>query len=193
MSLKKEPIILFMTRGVNKANAITCFTAKSDLKPNHNHMDNINFICGKTADGRKITLDGFRVESSTWSETDEGDKCNDLVFKSGQEIRVLSDSFDGDIDAQLFDCIGSELNTNYADDPVIFATREDGKDIQFDGTAVEFYIAFKNSDGEALVELHFASGRTIVVFDEVDEDEYPGECVQTLVDDCICRYFEEED
>lgn len=155
-------------------------------------MENINFICCKTPDGRKITLDGFRVESSTWTEDDRGNKCNDLIFKSGQEIRVLADSFDGDIDAHLWDCMRADKNTNYTNHPMIVATREDGNEIIFDGTDVEFYIAFKYSNGVDLVELHFASGRTIVVFDEVDEDTYPGECVQTLVDDCICRYFDEE-
>ena len=77
-------------------------------------MENINFICCKTPDGRKITLDGFRVESSTWTEDDRGNKCNDLIFKSGQEIRVLADSFDGDIDAHLWDCMRADKNTNYA-------------------------------------------------------------------------------
>ncbi len=156
-------------------------------------MENINYMCGETADGRKITLDGFRVESSTWSEDDDGNKCKDLIFRSGQEIRVLSVSFEGDFDAQLFDCLMSYRNTNYANHPMIWATREDGKEIVFDGTAVEFYTVFEYSNGVELVELHFASGRTIVVFDEVDQDTYPGECVQTLVDDCICRYFKDDD
>ena len=155
--------------------------------------ENINFICGKTLDGREITLDGFRVESSTWTEDDKGNRCNDLIFKSGQEIRVLSDSFAGDIDAQLWDCIRADLSTNYANHPMICATREDGQEIVFDGTAVEYYIDFQYGNDEDLVELHFASGRTIVVFDEVDEDTYPGECVQTLVDDCICRCFGDDD
>ena len=43
-----------------------------------------------------------------------------------------------------------------------------------------------------MVELHFASGNVIKVFNALDENLYPGESVETLVDGCICRYFKEK-
>ena len=43
-----------------------------------------------------------------------------------------------------------------------------------------------------MVELHFASGNVIEVLSALDENLYPGECVETLVDDCICRYFDDD-
>ena len=43
-----------------------------------------------------------------------------------------------------------------------------------------------------LVKLHFASGNVIKVLNALDENLYPGQSVETLVDDCICRYFIEE-
>ena len=43
------------------------------------------------------------------------------------------------------------------------------------------------------MELHFASGNVIEVLFAFYENLYPGESVETLVDDCICRYFDEED
>lgn len=48
-------------------------------------------------------------------------------------------------------------------------------------------------DDEGLVELHFVSGHAVEVFNNLDEDLYPGENVVTLVDEYICRYFDEED
>ena len=58
----------------------------------------------------------------------------------------------------------------------------------FDGNAVEYHITDRDSE-EGLVELHFASGNVVEVRSVINEDLYPGECVETLVDDCICRYF----
>ena len=44
-----------------------------------------------------------------------------------------------------------------------------------------------------MVELHFASGHIFEVLSALDENLYPGESVETMVDDCICRYFSEEE
>lgn len=41
--------------------------------------------------------------------------------------------------------------------------------------------------------MHFASGHVVAVFNELDENLYPGESVETLVDDCICRYLTDKD
>ena len=43
------------------------------------------------------------------------------------------------------------------------------------------------------VELHFVSGNQVTVWSGLDEDLYPGESVETMVDDCICRYFNEKE
>lgn len=62
----------------------------------------------------------------------------------------------------------------------------------FDGNSVEYYTRDECAD-EDLVELHFASGHVVAVFNELDENLYPGESVETLVDDCICRYLTDKD
>lgn len=49
------------------------------------------------------------------------------------------------------------------------------------------------NDGDGLIKLHFLSGHVVEVFSELDEDLYPGESVDTLVDKCICRYFDDKD
>ena len=67
----------------------------------------------------------------------------------------------------------------------------EGEQITFDGFKVEYYTRDESSD-EDLVELHFASGHVVAVFNELDENLYPGESVETRVDDCICRYFKED-
>ena len=64
----------------------------------------------------------------------------------------------------------------------------EGIDYFFDGNAVEYYITGSVSE-EDMVELHFASGNVIEVLSALDENLYPGENVETLVDDCICRYL----
>ena len=54
-------------------------------------MENINFIFGKTPDGRLVTLDGFRVESYATYANDKGEDCVEIYFKSGQEVTLLAD------------------------------------------------------------------------------------------------------
>lgn len=64
------------------------------------------------------------------------------------------------------------------------------KSFFFDGNTVEYYTQEEPDDD--LVELHFVSGHVVEDFNELDEDLYPGESVETLVDDCICRYMKDE-
>ena len=59
-------------------------------------MENINFIYGKTPDGRNVTLDGFRVESYATYANDQGLGLVDIYFKSGQEVTVLAEDEDGE-------------------------------------------------------------------------------------------------
>ena len=65
------------------------------------------------------------------------------------------------------------------------------KEFFFDGNSVEYYTT--ENDGDGLIKLHFLSGHVVEVFSELDEDLYPGESVDTLVDKCICRYFKDKD
>ena len=62
----------------------------------------------------------------------------------------------------------------------------------FDGNAVEYYIIDDLQELDT-VELHFISGNSVTVRSDLDEDIYPGESVETLVDNCICRYLNNED
>lgn len=57
-------------------------------------MENINFIYGKTPDGRNVTLDGFRVESYATYANNEGLGLVDIYFKSGQEVTLLAEDED---------------------------------------------------------------------------------------------------
>ena len=43
-------------------------------------MENVNYICGKTIDGRPITMDGFRVESFMIYGNKAGDTIVDIYF-----------------------------------------------------------------------------------------------------------------
>jgi hypothetical protein len=65
------------------------------------------------------------------------------------------------------------------------------KEFFFDGNTVEYYTR-EEFDDEGLVELHFVSGHVVEVFNELDEDLYPGESVVTLVDHSICRYLKDK-
>ena len=47
-------------------------------------MENINFIFGKTKDGKPITLDGFRVESFMIYGNKDREEIVDIYFKSGE-------------------------------------------------------------------------------------------------------------
>ena len=160
-------------------------------------MENVNYICGKTIDGSPITLDGFRVESFMIYGNNAGDTIVDIYFKSGEEVEVNAFTDEGDsIPDGLADCfLAAKKNPEILTRPypinLICCDTVEGIDYFFDGNAVEYYITGSVSE-EDMVELHFASGNVIEVLSALDENLYPGESVETLVDDCICRYFDDD-
>lgn len=160
-------------------------------------MENVNYICGKTIDGKPITLDGCRVESFMIYGNKAGDTIVDIYFKSGEEVEVNAFTDEGEsIPDSLADCmIAAKQNPEILTRPypvnLIGCDTVEGIDYFFDGNAVDYYITDRDSE-EDMVELHFASGNVIEVFSALDENLYPGESVETLVDDCICRYFSEK-
>ena len=164
-------------------------------------MDNINFINGKTLEGEQITFDGFRVESYAVYEDEEDGLLVDLYFKSGSLVTVYAyadeESESSEIVDSLLEC-EMALKKNPAllvknfPFELIICNSSKNKEYNFDGNSVEYYTRDECAD-EDLVELHFASSHVVAVFNELDEDLYPGESVETLVDDCICRYLREGD
>ena len=147
-------------------------------------MENVNYIYGKTIDGKPITLDGFRVESF-------------MIYGNKEvEVNALTDEGDSLPDG-LADCfLAAKKNPEILTRPypvnLIGCDTVEGIEYFFDGNAIEYYITGRDSD-EDMVELHFASGNVIEVLSALDENLYPGESVETLVDDCICRYFKDEE
>ena len=163
-------------------------------------MENINFINGKTLEGEQITFDGFRVESYAVYEDEEDGLLVDLYFKSGSLVTVYAyadeESESSEIVDSLLECEmalkkNPELLVKNCPCELIGCDSLKNKEYFFDGNSVEYYTRDESAD-EDLVELHFASGHVVAVFNEIDEDLYPGESVETLVDDCICRYFKED-
>ena len=160
-------------------------------------MENVNFICGKTTEGKTITLDGFRVESFAIYGNKDGETFVDICMKSGEEVSVYADDDEyGNIPDSLADCIlalkeNPEILTKPYPVNLIECDTVDWVKYFFDGNAVEYYITDRDSEDE-LVELHFASGNVVEVRSDINQDLYPGECVETLVDDCICRYFKDK-
>ena len=161
-------------------------------------MDNVNYIYGKTLQGKLITFDGFRVESYAIYEDEEEGTLVDLLFKSGGYVTVYAYVDDGsEIIDTLLDCERAlkknpDLRAKRYPVGLIGCDTPKNKEFFFDGNSVEYYTR-DEFDDEGLLELHFVSGHIVEVFNELDEDLYPGESVETLVDDCICRYFDEED
>ena len=162
-------------------------------------MENINFICGKTKDDQTITLDGFRVESFAVYTHCEGDTLVDIYFKSGAHETVYA--YEGNCLDSIPDAItrclielkkNPDLLTKRYPVNLIGCDNASGSEYFFDGNAVEYYIIDDMREFDA-VELHFISGNHITVWSELDEDLYPGESVETLVDDCICRYYKDEE
>ena len=161
-------------------------------------MENVNYIYGKTVQDELITFDGFRVESYAIYDDEEEGTLVDLLFGSGSYVTVYAHVDEGcEIIESLLDC-ESALKKN----PDILAKRypieligcdtPKNKEFFFDGNTVEYYTTDEDAD-DGIVELHFASGHVVEVFNELDEELYPGECVETLVDGCICRYFKDEE
>lgn len=163
-------------------------------------MENINCINGKTLKGELITFDVFRVESYAIYDDEEEGLLVDLYFKSGSSITVYAyageESESSEIVDSLLECEMALkknpdlLARNYPCE-LIGCDSSKNKEFFFDGNSVEYYTRDEFAD-EDLVELHFASGHVVAVFNELDENLYPGESVETLVDDCICRYFNED-
>ena len=163
-------------------------------------MDNINFINGKTLEGEQITFDGFRVESYAVYEDEEDGLLVDLYFKSGSLVTVYAyadeESESSEIVDSLLECEmalkkNPELLVKNCPCELIGCDSLKNKEYFFDGNSVEYYTRDECAD-EDLVELHFASGHVVAVFNELDENLYPGESVETLVHDCICRYFDDD-
>lgn len=166
-------------------------------------MENINFIYGKTPDGRNVTLDGFRVESYATYSNEKGEWCVDIYFKSGQEVTLLAEDEEGEyfpIPDQLDACWNIDPEIVAAPHPmfsVMCRIKDNGSAFMFDPNSVDFYItsADADEDDEAGrdVELHFASGRTVTVRRNPEMDDLDGESLEIVIDDCICRYFKDEE
>ena len=163
-------------------------------------MENINYINGKTLEGEQITFDGFRVESYAIYDDEEEGLLVDLYFKSGSSVTVFAyadeESESSEIVDSLLECEmalkkNPELLVKNCPCELIGCDSLKNKEYFFDGNSVEYYTRDECAD-EDLVELHFASGHVVAVFNELDENLFPGESVETLVDDCICRYFKED-
>ena len=164
-------------------------------------MDNINFINGKTLEGEQITFDGFRVESYAIYDDEEEGLLVDLYFKSGSLVTVYAYADEESESSEIVDSLmvcNDALRTNpdllakHFPAEFIGCNSSKNKEYNFDGNSVEYYTRDECAD-EDLVELHFASGHVVAVFNELDEDLYPGESVDTLVDGCICRYLTDKD
>lgn len=161
-------------------------------------MENVNYIYGKTLQGKLITFDGFRVESYAIYEDEEEGTLVDVLFKSGDSVTVYAHVDEGsEVIDSLCDCWSalkknSDLLAKRYPIGLIGCDSTKNKEFYFDGNSVEYYTR-DEFDDEGLVELHFVSGHAVEVFNNLDEDLYPGENVVTLVDEYICRYFDEED
>ena len=163
-------------------------------------MENINYINGKTLKDERITFDGFRVESYAIYDDEEEGLLVDLYFKSGSSVTVFAyadeESESSEIVDSLLECEMALkknpdlLARNYPCE-LIECDSSKNKEYFFDGNSVEYYTRDECAD-EDLVELHFASGHVVAVFNELDENLYPGESVESLVDNCICRYFDDD-
>ena len=138
-------------------------------------MENVNYIFGKTIDGRPITLDGCRVESFMIYRNKAGDTIVDIYFKSGEEVEVNAFTDEGDsIPDGLADCfLAAKKNPEILTRPypvnLIGCDTVEGIEYFFDGNAVEYYITCSVSE-EDMVELHFASGNVIEVLSALDEN-----------------------
>ena len=160
-------------------------------------MKNVNYVYGKTLQGELITFDGFRVESYAIYEDEEEGTLVDLLFKSGGFVTVYAHVDEG---CEIIDCLcdcasvlkkNPNLLTKGYPDVFIGCDSSKNKEFFFDGNTVEYYTR-DESDDEDLVELHFVSGHIVEVFNDLDDDLYPGESVETLVNNCICHYFKDE-
>jgi uncharacterized iron-regulated protein len=158
-----------------------------------------NIIYGKTTDGRDFTLDGYRIESFTSLGNTSVGEIVEVVFKSGQTLRVIS--VDDNKGCSLWsDLVYASQLKNPLPTPsatLTDFTKIDGSYGFFDCNAVEFLISWKSNskDKEGLVELHFASGKTFTVFaDSLDTGgEYQLQLVDNVVVDYIIRHNREQE
>lgn len=134
-----------------------------------------NFISGKTIDGRNIIMDGYRIESFLDLGLDSSsDDIIEVTFKSGQTVQVLSNP-----DEEDYDLWGKLIETLRHNTPALDPRRNFERFNPttsfgwFDPSSVEFLV-FWESDKITLVELHFASGKTISIL--ADELELENEC-----------------
>lgn len=165
--------------------------------------NNINYIYGKTPDGRIVTLDGFRVESYASYSNEKGEWCVDIYFKSGQEVTVLAEDEDGKfipIPDQLDACLNADpeiIEAPHHAVCILCRKKDNESAFMFDANTVEFYITVEedeeDDETDRDVELCFASGRTVIVRRDPEMDDLDGESLEIVIDDCICRYFKDED
>ena len=134
-----------------------------------------NFISGKTIDGRSIIMDGYRIESflnlGQYSSSIEN---IEVTFKSGQTVQVISnpDEENEDLWGNLMEAL--RHNTPALDPRRIFERFNPTNSFGlFDPSSVEFLIYWE-SNKITLVELHFASGKTISIL--ANELELENEC-----------------
>jgi len=133
-----------------------------------------NFISGKTIDGRSIIMDGYRIESFFSFGGQDSVENVKVTFKSGKTVHVIStdDEKDGELWDNLVDAVGQ--NTPAPDPRRIFERFNPTNSFGwFDPSSVEFLIYWE-SNKITLVELHFASGKTISIL--AGELELENEC-----------------
>ena len=134
-----------------------------------------NFISGKTIDDRNIIMDGFRIESFlNLGQYSSSDEIIEVTFKSGQTVQEISnpDEESEDLWEKLMEAI--RQNTPAPDPRRIFERFNPTNSFGwFDPSTVEFLIYWE-SNKKTLVELHFASGKTISIL--ADELELENEC-----------------
>jgi hypothetical protein len=80
---------------------------------------------------------------------------------------------------------------------ILCRKKDNGSAFMFNANTVEFYITGEedeeDDETDRDVELHFASGRTVIVRRDPEMDDLDGESLEIVIDDCICRYFKDED
>ena len=133
-----------------------------------------NFISGKTIDDRNIIMDGYRIESFFSLNGPSSVENVKVTFKSGKTVHVIStdDEKDGELWNNLVDAVGQ--NTPAPDPRRNFERFNPTNSFGwFDPSSVEFLIYWERHK-ITLVELHFASGKTISIL--AGELELENEC-----------------
>ena len=140
-------------------------------------MENINYINGKTLKDERITFEGFRVESYAIYDDEEEGLLVDLYFKSGSSVTIFAyadeESESSEIVDSLLECEmalkkNPDLLARSYPCELIGCDSSKNKEYFFDGNSVEYYTLDESAD-EDLVELHFASGHVVAVFNVLDQ------------------------